>query len=102
LIFKWVNLYHYTAAKIAKLQKPPYVEAKVGHMVQRSKPSKTISDTSVEWNQELTFIGVDPDTTPRLELTLCGISGSIKSKIQSKIKATIQAQRVNKAGLCTF
>ena len=45
------------AARLAKLQKPPHVQIKLGHMVQKTKPSKVLSESSVEWNQELIFLG---------------------------------------------
>lgn len=93
------------AAKIAKLQKPPHVEVKLGHMVQTTKPSKTISETIVSWNEELTFIGVDPETTPRLELKLCGLRSSMTSKIQSRMQSSEKLRKdladvgVNLAGV---
>lgn len=74
-------------------------------MMKKTKPSKTITETAVEWNEELTFMGVDLDTTPQLELKLMGIRGSIKSKIQSSMQNMVALHkqmadvRVNLAGV---
>lgn len=92
-------------AKIAKLLKPPHVELKLGHMVQTTKAANTISETVVGWNEELTFIGVDLETTPRLELKLCGLRSSMASKIQSKMQSAEKLRKdladvgVNLAGV---
>lgn len=66
------------AKKLKKLSKGPFVQGKVGHSMQSTKPSRKLDEGSVEFNQELSFVGRDhgASTRPR---------GLVRGKIWSRV-----------------